>query len=76
MADMKGAYEKAISKSTYEGKSMKPGGGGRFAKGVSEIEAKGTPEKEAKSIMAIKGREKFGQAKMSKWSAEGKARVK
>ena len=68
MADLKSAYAGAL------GKSMKLGGGGRFAAGKAAIEAKGTPAKEAGAIMAAAGRKKYGEAKMAKWSAEGRKR--
>jgi hypothetical protein len=50
------------------GKSMKPGGGGRFAAMV----AAGVPPGAA----ANAGRKKYGEAKMAKWSAQGRKRAK
>ncbi|HEY9792099.1 MAG TPA: hypothetical protein V6D22_16955 [Candidatus Obscuribacterales bacterium] len=57
-------------------KSMKLGGGGRFAAGVKKIEAKGEPASEAKAVMAIAGRKKYGNKKMASMAAAGKARAK
>jgi len=55
---------------------MKLGGGGRFAAGVKKIEAKGEPASEAKAVMAIAGRKKYGNKKMASMAAAGKARAK
>jgi len=60
---------------TYKGKSTKPGGGGRFAKGKDELVAKGYSEESAKKIMAVRGRKKYGKKKMAKWSAAGRKRA-
>lgn len=57
-------------------KSMKPGGGGRFAAGKAAIERKGVPAAEAGAIMAKAGRAKYGAKKMASWSAKGRARKK
>ncbi len=56
-------------------KSKKLGGGGRFAAGVKKMEAKGTPAKEAKAVMAIQGRKKYGNKAMAKMSAAGRKRA-
>ena len=56
------------------GKSMKPGGGGRFAKCVKAVGAKGA--KDPKAVCAAAGRAKYGAAKMAKWSAAGRKRGK
>lgn len=61
---------------SFDGKSMKLGGGGKFAKGVSQMTSKGIPSKEAAAVMAIKGREKYGAAKMNKMAQAGKKRTK
>ena len=53
-------------------KSMKPGGGGRFAAGVAKLTAKGESEHEAKAVMAIAGRKKYGAKKMAHWAAAGR----
>lgn len=52
---------------TFHGKSMKPGGGGRFAKLVAE----GVPPGAA----ANAGRKKYGQKKMTAWSVAGRKRA-
>lgn len=56
-------------------KSMALGGGGRFAAGVSKLEAKGEPEHEAKAVMAIAGRKKYGAEKMGEMAAAGRKRA-
>lgn len=53
----------------FEGKSMKLGGGGRFAKGKAEIMKKGLSAKSAGAIMASAGRKKYGASKMAKMAA-------
>jgi hypothetical protein len=53
-------------------KSMKPGGGGRFAKLVSHLEGKGKSEESAKAIAASAGRAKYGAKKMAQFAAKGK----
>lgn len=63
----------AVSKS-YKGKSMAPGGGGRFAKGQDALESKGMSKQEAGAIMAKAGRRKYGAKRMAGWSAAGRAR--
>lgn len=57
---------------TYKGKSMKPGGGGRFAKMVDQLKGK---VKSPKAVAAAIGRKKYGAKKMAKFSAQGKKRV-
>lgn len=56
-------------------KSMKLGGGGRFAAGVSALKKEGKSAESAKAIMAAAGRKKYGAAKMSKMAASGKKRA-
>ena len=75
MADLKGAYSKAVDSSTYKGKSMAPGGGGRFAKGKDALEAKGLPASEAGAIMAKQGRAKYGAKEFAAMGAAGKKRA-
>ena len=54
-------------------KSMKPGGGGRFAKLKGELaHKKGIHNPGA--VAAFIGRKKYGAKKMAKFSAEGRAR--
>lgn len=57
------------------GKSMKPGGGGRFQKFVGSLEAKGMSSDSAKAIAAAAGRKKYGKAGMAKMSAAGRKRA-
>ena len=54
---------------------MKPGGGGRFAKGVSDLEKEGKSEESAKSIMAAAGRKKWGAKKMAGFAKAGRERA-
>lgn len=61
---------------TYKGKSMKPGGGGRFEKLTDELKESGKSEKDAKAIAATIGRKKYGADKMKSWSSQGKERGK
>lgn len=56
-------------------KSMKPGGGGRFAKFVSKLKSEGKSESSAKAIAAAAGRKKYGAKKMASFAAKGKARA-
>jgi hypothetical protein len=52
-------------------KSMKPGGGGRFAALKSQLaHRKGVTNPGA--LAAYIGRQKYGAAKMSSWSAKGR----
>lgn len=65
---------------TYKGKSMKLGGGGRFAKltdqvakgymkhGMSAAHAKAI----GKAVAALRGRKKYGKKKMTKMALAGK----
>lgn len=53
-------------------KSMKLGGGGRFAKLSSKLESQGKSPEAAKAIAASVGRKKYGNAKMSKMAAAGR----
>ena len=59
---------------TYKGKSTKPGGGGRFAKLVDELRARGYSEKRARAVAAAVGRRKYGSKKMAQWAAQGRKR--
>lgn len=53
-------------------KSMKPGGGGRFAKGKAALMKKGESAYEAGAVMGMAGRKKYGAKKMAAWSAKGR----
>ena len=55
-------------------KSMKPGGGGRFAKCVKSV-SKRKDVKDAKAICAAQGRKKYGAKKMAQWAAKGRERA-
>ncbi len=57
-------------------KSMKLGGGGRFAAGVKKLESKGKSKESAKAIMAVAGAKKYGQKKMTAMAKAGKKRSK
>ena len=60
--------------STYKGKSLRPGGGGRFARLVDRLRARGYSEKRARAIAASVGRRKYGATQMAAWSAAGRSR--
>ena len=53
-------------------KSMKPGGGGRFAKYVKKVEGEGKSPEAAKAIAASAGRAKYGKKKFAAMAAHGK----
>lgn len=55
------------------GKSMKPGGGGRFAALKGKLEGK---VRNPAAVAASIGRKKYGAAKMAKFSAAGRARAR
>lgn len=57
------------------GKSMKPGGGGRFAAMVGELKGKGKSAEQAAGIAASAGRKKYGKSKFQAMAAAGKARM-
>lgn len=57
-----------------EGKSMKPGGGGRFAKLEGELAGrKGV--KDPGALAAYIGRRKYGGKRMAAFAAHGRARA-
>lgn len=56
------------------GKSMKPGGGGRFARFVDKLEGEGKSEDRAKGIAAAVGRKKYGKSRFQRMAAAGRAR--
>ncbi len=53
-------------------KSMRLGGGGRFAALKKKLAKKGV--RNAGAVAAAIGRKKYGEAKMAKWSAAGRKR--
>lgn len=57
------------------GKSMKPGGGGRFAAMVNELKGKGKSEASSAAIAASVGRKKYGKNKFQAMAAAGKKRM-
>jgi hypothetical protein len=61
---------------TYKGKSLKPGGGGQFAKLQDELMSEGKSKEAAGAIAATVGRKKYGNTKMAAWSSQGKKRAK
>ncbi|MEW6045003.1 MAG: hypothetical protein AB1609_00740 [Bacillota bacterium] len=54
---------------TYKGKSLAPGGGGRFARMVDKLQAQGKSAESARAIAASIGRKKYGAKQMAKWAA-------
>lgn len=60
---------------TYKGKSLKAGGGGRFARLTDKLKKKGYSAGRAKAIAASVGRKKYGARKMARWSAQGRKRA-
>lgn len=54
-------------------KSMKPGGGGRFAALQSELARKGIRNPAA--LAATIGQKKYGAKKMANWAAKGRKRA-
>ncbi len=74
MAKKKPAPKKKPMPKTYKGKSTKPGGGGRFQKGVDDMMMTGMSEQSARKIMAKKGRKKYGAKKFQQMATAGKKR--
>ena len=60
---------------TYRGKSLRPGGGGRFQRLVDRLRARGLSEKRARAIAASIGRRKYGAKQMAQWAAAGRRRA-
>lgn len=61
---------------TYKGKSMRLGGGGRFAKFVDSLKKSGKSEEQARAIAYKAGVKKYGKGKMTKMAAAGRKRKK
>ena len=57
------------------GKSMEPGGGGRFAALVDKLKSKGKSEEAAEGIAASAGRAKYGKGKFQAMAAAGKKKM-
>lgn len=60
----------------YKGKSMRLGGGGRFAKFVDSLKKSGKSEEQARAIAYKAGAKKYGKEKMSKMASAGRKRKK
>jgi len=60
--------------SSYKGKSLRPGGGGRFARLVDQLRSRGYSEKRARAVAAAIGRRKYGAKQMAQWAAAGRKR--
>jgi hypothetical protein len=60
---------------SYKGKSMRLGGGGRFAKFVDSLKKSGKSEEQARAIAYKAGAKKYGKEKMKKMAAAGKKRA-
>jgi hypothetical protein len=56
-------------------KSMKPGGGARFAALKAKLARRGDV-KDPAAVAAAIGRKKYGAAKMAKFAAAGRARAR
>ncbi len=56
------------------GKSMKLGGGGRFAAFKAKLESQGKSSESAGAIAASVGRRKYGAKRMAGWAAKGRKR--
>lgn len=59
-----------LAKRFYQGKSLKPGGGGKFERLKDKLAAKGADNPSA--LSAWLGRKKYGASQMAKWSAAGR----
>jgi hypothetical protein len=67
-----GGFKKGKAKG---GKSMEPGGGGRFAAMVNKLKSKGKSEEAAEGIAASAGRAKYGKGKFQAMAAAGKKKM-
>lgn len=72
MNSQQGPEHQTQVKKKTGGKSMEPGGGGRFAAMVSGLKKKGKSEDSAKAIAASIGRNKYGKSKFQAMAAAGK----
>jgi len=59
--------------STYRGKSLRPGGGGRFARLKDELRRKGI--KNPSAVAAEIGRRKYGKKRMTEMAVAGRKRA-
>lgn len=61
---------------TYEGKSLRKGGGGQFERMKDAIASKpGMTEERAAAIAASAGRKKYGKAEFQRMAAAGRRRA-
>lgn len=61
---------------TYKGKSLKPGGGGQFAKMVDAmVKGRGMSKAQAEAMAATMGRKKYGKKKFQQMAATGRKRA-
>lgn len=58
------------------GKSMRPGGGGRFQALKKKLMAKGKSAEAAAAIAASIGMKKYGKKQMLAWAKKGRQRSK
>ena len=70
------AKKRSLSDRSYKGKSMRPGGGGRFAKMEDALQAKGYSKGRADAIAASAGRKKYGKKKFQAYAAAGRRRAR
>lgn len=61
-----------INKMSYKGKSMKLGGGGRFAKLAAKVQAQGYSKESAQAVAAAVGRAKYGKKRFQAMAAKGR----
>lgn len=61
---------------TFQGKPMRLGGGGRFAKLKAALMAEGNSANAAENIAAKIGRKKYGKKKFQSLAAKGRKRAK
>ncbi len=64
-----------MSYRTYAGKSLRPGGGGAFAKMVAALKAEGKTASSAGAIAATVGREKYGKKRFQAMAKAGRKRA-
>ena len=60
---------------TYKGKSLRKGGGGRFARMSDALVAEGMSRHRADAITAAAGRKKYGKREFARMGAAGRRRA-
>lgn len=70
MENLKSKYQDIVKKGSFEGKSTKLGGGGRFA--AVEAQAKKSGARDPGAVAAAVGRAKYGAKKMASMAAAGR----